>query len=228
MFFAVVDRRTPRIAAVLASALAIAACGTGTSAVANDESAAVAGNDAAEVTSAPVAGPAPSAQARASEGVEPPSATLAALGEIEPGTETPGTEISDAQAYGQWKVIDAAGPASGQAMIGRTLTFTEDELGWQDAGGKVEATCPNHMYHIAQMAAEVKKAAPIFRPGWARFRLPPSDVGPMHVWECGDAESVFGPVETGGAAFFPVGKDRLVMNWNNGAVLLLRKERGGA
>jgi len=226
MSFAVVNRRTVRLATAVAAALAIAACGTGTSAVVNDEGAALSGNDAGAVTPVAVADSAPAATQAAPQGVEPPSASLVALGTIESGTEAPGTEISDAQAYGEWKVIDAAGPASGQAMIGRTLVFNDDELGWRGANGTVEATCPNHMYHLAQMAAEVKSAAPTFRPGWVRFRLPPDDVGAMHVWECGDAESVFGPAETGGAAFFPVGKDRLVMNWTNGAVLLLRKERG--
>jgi hypothetical protein len=205
----VINRNAHPVVVALASALAIAACGTGSPALNDNQSATLA--------------PAPSAEP---QGVEPPSATLAALGKIAPGTELPGTELPDTQAYGQWKVIDAAGPASGRAMIGRTLSFTEEALGWQDASGKVASGCPDHVYHIAQMAMEVKNAAPRFRPGWAKFRLPPADVGPMHVWECGDATSVFGPAETGGSVFVPVGTDRMVMNWLGGTVLLLRRQPG--
>jgi hypothetical protein len=153
-----------------------------------------------------------------------PSATLAQLGTIEPGMEMPGTELPAAQAYGQWKVVDAAGPASGRGMIGRTLSFTAEALGWTDSSGKVAPGCPDHVYHIALEAMQVKQAAPAFSPGWAKFRLPPGEVGPMHMWECGDAESIFGPAETGGSVFFPVGTDRLEMNWMDGAVLLLRKK----
>jgi hypothetical protein len=196
--------------AALAAALALAACGTDPGA----------GTDNAVATPTPVPAEAP-------PGVEPPAATLAELGNIQPGTETPGTEIPAGQAHGRWKVVDAAGPPGGRAMIGRTLMFTDEALGWIDEGGKVESGCPDHVYHIALEALQVKEAAPLFRPGWARFRLPPGDVGPMHVWECGDADSLFGPEETGGSVFFPVGTDRLVMNWHGGTVLLLRKERGG-
>jgi hypothetical protein len=149
---------------------------------------------------------------------------LAHLGTIEPGMETPGTELSAAQAYGQWKVVDAAGPASGRGMIGRTLSFTAEALGWTDSSGKMAPGCPDHVYHIALEAMQVKQAAPAFSPGWAKFWLPPNEVGPMHMRECGDAESIFNPAETGGSMFFPVGTDRLVMNWMDGAVLLLRKK----
>ncbi|MFV0623111.1 hypothetical protein ACBY01_03740 [Sphingomonas sp. ac-8] len=214
MSFAVFDRRVARFATALSLTLAIAACGT--------EPAPVADNETAGVT--PTAHWSPRARTPEPEGVDPPSATLAELGDDLDGVETPGMEIPGTQAYGRWMVVDAAGPASGRAMIGRTLTFTEEKLGWTDASGKVEAGCPDHVYHIAWLAAHVKQAAPLFRPGWAKFRLPPGDVGPMHVWECGATESLFGPAETSGSVFFPVGTDRLVMNWMDGAVLLLRKE----
>ncbi len=221
MSFVVVERRVHRLVATLAMALTVTACGSEPSSATND---AVGENAATTVT--PMAVPAPRAQPAEPEGIEPPSATLAALGEIRPGMETPGTEMPADQAYGRWKVIDAAGAPSGQAMIGHTLSFTEDALGWIDANGKVEPGCPD-MYHIALEAMQVKQAAPLFRPGWAKFRLPPDQVGPMHVMEC-DGEGVFGPPETGGSNFFPVGKDRIVMNWLDGTVLLLRKERGSS
>lgn len=221
MSFAVVDGRGVGLAATLAIALTLTACGSEPS-PATDH--AVADNAAATVT--PMAVPSLQAQPAEPEGIEPPSATLAELGEIRPGMETPGTEMPADQAYGRWKVIDAAGAPSGRTMIGRTLSFTEDALGWINADGKVEPGCPD-MYHIALEAMQVKQAAPLFRPGWAKFRLPPDQVGPMHVMEC-DGEGVFGPPETGGSSFFPVGKDRLVMNWLDGTVLLLRKEGKGS
>lgn len=181
-------------------------------------------NTAAAVVPVPVDTPILRPGGSDPEGVEPPSATLAKLGKVEPGTETPGTEIPATQAYGRWKVIDAAGSGSGQALVGRTLSFTEDSLGWVDASSSVEHGCADAVYHIALLAMQVKEAAPAFRPGWSKFRIPPGDVGPMHMWECGDADSVFGPANTSGSVFFPVGTDRLVMNWHDGAVLLLRKE----
>ncbi len=216
MSSSVVDRRTLRHVPLVVLAWTVTACGD----------AAVPDGRRTPAAVTPTPTPVPSPHATEGEGLEPPSASLVALAEIQPGMETPGTEMPDTQAYGRWKVIDAAGPPGGNAMIGRTLSFTEDALGWLDAKGKVEPGCPYTMYHIPILASQVREAAPLFRPGWSRFRLPPDKVGAMHVWECDDGTSVFGPPETGGSMFVPVGKDRLVMNWMNGAVLLLRKDGG--
>ncbi|MDJ0276325.1 hypothetical protein QLH51_05875 [Sphingomonas sp. 2R-10] len=141
-----------------------------------------------------------------------------------PSTRTPGEEAPAAQVEGRWQVIDAAGPASGRAMIGRTLSFTDTALGWVGADGKVEAGCPDPFYHVVIDPAHLRNFAPAFAVGWPKFALPADRVGAMHVWECGDADSIFGPAEpAAGSAFFPVGGNRLVMNWNDGTVLLLRR-----
>jgi hypothetical protein len=141
--------------------------------------------------------------------------------DVAPG-EVSETEAPAARVHGKWKVIDAAGGASGNAMVGRTLSFSETALGWVGADGKVSAECPDPFYHIVADAAQVRDFAPAFRVGWTKFKLPPAQVRAMHAWECGDADSIFGPeAPAGGSAFYPVGTDRLVMNWNGGTVFLL-------
>lgn len=213
------NRRIAPFAAMAASLLVVAACTA-------EESNAADGGDAVATTTLPEATtPEPAAaavqQARP-EGVEPPSATLKGA-----GAEAPGSEISPEQAHGRWKVVEATGPASARAMIGRTLSFTEAALGWQAADGKIEPGCSSPFFHVVSETAQVRAFAQPFKPGWREFRLPPSDVGAMHVWECGEGDEIFGPEEpAAGSAFFPVGSDRLVMNWNDGAVLLLRKQGG--
>ncbi len=207
-----------RVVSAVAALLAIAACGA--EAPRPTEEAAV--NAALPPASAESVAAAPMPEQ--SEGVEPPSATLPGIDNA-PGTETQGSEIASERVQGLWQVVDAAGPASGRDMIGRTLSFTESALGWIWADGKVEPGCSEPYFHVVVEAVHVRAFAPAFRAGWPKFRLPPDDVGAMHVWECEGAEEMFGPQEpAAGSAFFPVATDRLVMNWHNGTVLLLKRQ----
>ncbi len=205
---AVEPRWTPSLVAA-ALALGLAGCGSAGGPRAD--------NAAAIVPS--VAATDPVEPMRASPTGMPDNATGAP-----PSTRTTGVEAPAAQVEGRWQVIDAAGPASGRAMIGRTLSFTDAALGWIGADGKVEAGCPDPFYHVVTDPEHLRSFAPAFAVGWPKFALPAGQVGGMHVWECGDADSIFGPAEpAAGSAFFPVGGDRLVTNWNDGTVLLLRR-----
>lgn len=218
MSLSAANRRFASFAAA-ASLLAVAACNAEVSRAADDTNA-TATTSAADATLPPQTAP---TQASEPEGVEPPSASLRGVS----GGEAPGSEIPPEQAHGRWQVIDAAGGASGKALVGRTLSFTDAALGWVGTDGKVEPGCSSPFYHIVSETVQVRQFATAFKPGWSRFRLPPSDVGPMHVWECGEGDEIFGPEEpAAGSAFFPVGTDRLVMNWKDGTVLLLRKQGG--
>lgn len=157
----------------------------------------------------------------AGAGVEPPTATL---NQQTTDAEAPGEEAPQERVKGRWRVVDAAGPEGGMSMIGRTLSFTDEALGWVGKDGKVASDCRDPFFHVITEAAEVRSFSTAFKAGWAKFRLPPGDVGAMHAWECGDGKSVFGPREpAAGSVFFPIGTDGLVMNWHDGAVLLLRR-----
>ncbi|WP_260599659.1 hypothetical protein [Sphingomonas endolithica] len=210
-----VDHPTLRAVAAAALLLASTACGATPGANAVTSETTTTAEPAADAA-APATPPSPEAT--------PLSADTNQSGDdVAPG-EVSGTEAPAARVHGKWKVIDAAGGASGNAMVGRTLSFSETALGWVGADGKVSAECPDPFYHIVSDATEVRKFSPAFKVGWAKFKLPPAQVGAMHVWECGDADSIFGPEDpAGGSAFYPVGTDRLVMNWNDGTVLLLRR-----
>lgn len=204
--------RLAPLATLSATILALTGCGSQGTDEVDGQSTATAAARAAEPQKAP-------------EGVEPPSATLKGV-DAAPGMEAPGTESPSDQVEGLWKVIDAAGPASAKAMLGRTLSFDDTALGWLAKDGKVEPGCSSPIYHIVVEAIQVRSFAPAFKAGWPQFRLPPAAVGPMHVWECEGVEEIFGPQEpAAGSAFFPVAPDKLVMNWHDGAVLLLQRGR---
>ncbi|WP_107964593.1 hypothetical protein [Sphingomonas sp. PP-CE-3G-477] len=120
--------------------------------------------------------------------------------------------------------MDAIGAGNATAMIGSTLSFTDEALGWVGKDGNVAPDCRDPFFHVITEMAEVTNFAAAFKPGWTKFKLPRGEVGAMHAWECGDGESVFGPRQpAAGSLFFPVGTDGLIMNWHEGAVLLLRR-----
>jgi hypothetical protein len=216
-----VDYLSLRTVAAAALVLASAACGAtpATNAVTSENAA------AAE----PGSGDATSSTQPIEAKVTPPAGDLNQSGDDAAPGEVSGAEAPPERVHGKWQVIDAAGGASGNAMVGRTLSFSETALGWAGSDGKVSPECPDPFYHIVSDAAQVRQFSPAFKAGWAKFKFPPAQVGAIHAWECGDADAVFGPEEpAGGSVFYPVGTDRLVMNWEGGTVLLLRRQGGGA
>lgn len=212
--------RRNRYVVVLAAALATASCGaTKDSNVVIDANAV-----AVERVSRPAAVPSPPP---AVEGGNPSDFAPEPIGEgVAPEAEVSGAskEAPGERVFGRWQVIDAAGPASANAMIGRTLSFTEQTLGWVGANGKPASECPDPLYHVVVASGEVRTFALAFTDGWTKFRIPRKEIGAMHSWECGDGETIFGPPKPAdGSVFYPVRSDRLVMNWFDGAVLLLRR-----
>lgn len=198
-------------------ALVLAGCG-GEGADANTTVAAAVN---AEAASAPLPAPTP-AQAAA----EPASATLRGVAD----SDLPGTEVPSAELYGRWTVekvaADASAPAGfrpDQALVGRTLRYDADTLGWEDGSGEVEAQdrCDDPTKSMLHTAAIARNLARPFRPAWSALGVPLDQVGAAHAWECDTPDhATFGPDE---GIFFPVGRDGLVLNWRNHAILLLRR-----
>ena len=161
-------------------------------------------------------------QAAASSDAQPTAATLPGVADA----ALPGTELPAEQFHGRWTVervaADASAPAGfapDQGWIGRTLQFDEDVVGWTGTG--TAAKCESHITSIVRTAAIVRHLAQPFRPAWSALNIPLTQVGLAHRWECDTAEPrSFGPDD---GIFFPVGKDRLVLNWNDHTILLLRR-----
>lgn len=213
--------RRNRYVVVMAAALAIASCGATKNSNVVVDATTVAMEPVPHTASVSPPQPAVKAGDAADFAPEPIGAGVAAEAEVSGADkEAPGERV-----FGRWQVIDAAGPASANAMVGRTLSFNEQTLGWVGANGKPASECPDPLYHVIVASGEVRSFAPAFKDGWAKFRIPRKDIGPMHTWECGDGETTFGPPKPAdGSVFYPVGSDRLVMNWFDGAVLLLRRQ----
>ncbi len=111
-------------------------------------------------------------------------------------------------------------------LVGRSFTFTPDAAVWSDRQGAVEeaSRCASPLVGIMQPAGNARELARSFRTAWASFRLPPADIGPPHHFVCdSEEESQFQPGE---GIMFPVGRDRLVMNWFNHNIILLRRTGG--
>ena len=138
------------------------------------------------------------------------------------------------QLYGTWRVEQVtaadgvpAGFTPDRSMIGKTMRFNEAVLGWQDKNGQMETAglCPEPNYQIAWTVANVRILSKPFRPAWAALNIPLNDVGTMHYWNCGGPDN---PGDNtgfyyGDQAFFLIGDDRMIMNWYDGTIMLLRR-----
>jgi hypothetical protein len=209
-----------RTLAAGALAFTLAGCG-GDAPPAN----ATAANSVAELEAAPSAAPAGSTPAP-SQDAQPVAATLPGVAD----DALPGKELPAEQFHGRWTVERAAADATAPAgfvpdgaWIGRTLQFDEDAVAWLSKDGAIETAtqCENPTQSVVWTAANVRRLAQPFRPAWSALGIPLDQVGTAHHWECDTAEPTsFGPGE---GIFFPVGKDQLVLNWKDHAILLLRR-----
>jgi hypothetical protein len=210
MFSYAVDRRTLRTLTLLIAGLNIGAC------TASSNADAAEGHNAA---AAEVAAPAPAAEATDSATSANETADAAIPG------ESSGQEAPPERVHGHWRVIQETGGA-GKSMVGKTLVFDDTALGWAGANGKAAPGCADPFYHVVSDASEVRSFSAPFKPAWSRFGLTPRGVGALHAWECGDGDATFGPEKpAGGSVFYPIGSDRLMMNWEGGNILLLTRQR---
>jgi len=222
MFSFAVDLRFLRVVAISGSAVGLVACGTSDQAAAMSQNGSAASSDPAPRVAAPEVANAAAGDVMANQSAVEPLASDGAAGEA--AGEVPGEEAAPECVHGRWRVVDVAGGASAIAMMGRALSFTDAALGWAGSDGKVPTACSNPFHHVITELADVRAFTPAFTTGWARFKLPPARVGAMHAWEGGDGAAIFGPAKpAAGSLFYPVGSDGIVLNWNNGAVLRLRR-----
>ena len=200
-------------------ALVLAGCG-GDAGVAN-------GTEAPDPRNMTAKGTAPTASLAAPrQDAQPKAATLPGVGDA----DMPGEELPAEQFHGRWTVervaADATAPAGfapDRGWIGRTLRFDADMVGWLAKDGSVETAtqCESPTMSILWTAAIARRLSQPFRPAWSALNIPLDQVGPAHSWECDTAEPTsFGPDN---GIFFPVGKDRLVLNWKDHTILLLRR-----
>lgn len=222
------DKTPKRVSvAILTAALAIAGCDNGSASNVSADEATSVNESVPTATIAPTAEIARSLSQQTKLGDVPATATLVGVADDEPLEDR---ELDVDALNGRWVVADvAAGTKSSdkkldRALVGRIIIYDTNLLGWVGPDGKIEPAnrCPKPEHRVIGPAAEARDMATRFRSAWAKFQLPADEVGTMHGFTCDTAgDAAFGP--DGGSLLFPVGRDRLVVEWYDGMVLLLQR-----
>jgi hypothetical protein len=138
--------------------------------------------------------------------------------------ETPiGALVGTWTVTGVWAGGDVAAFAKDDAAImGSTVVITADSLSWGKKASRAFESGDTCEQPIPKLMLTDPSSEAGFDGALKQFGITRSQTGNWHEWLCGKAGE-WGPSAAGGSTFFPVGKDRLMMSWYDGVILLLKR-----
>ena len=135
--------------------------------------------------------------------------------------------------YGVWRVTGVALTSDGPTafskndplIMGSEITINAESLSWTKLASAVftaDDKCSGP--HPAPVTAEhaLERAKPEFSGALAQFAIDPDESSAAQRWLC-DRGGSWGPDADEGARVVIVGKDRMVMGWYDGVVLLVER-----
>ncbi len=143
-------------------------------------------------------------------------------------------EVPIRELVGNWTVeklwVDTSGVTAyaldDPAAVGSVMAVTPETIKWTKSASDQfasEDVCGGPTPIIIRDAASAQQTGASMQAAIRYFAIPKNSLGPLHEMACSESGN-WGPEAAGGSNFYPVSGGRMVMNWYDGAVLLLRRQ----